>query len=522
MNADDIGAILKQQLASVSTQPQDDEIGHVLSVGDGVARVTGLTAVMAGEEVIFKSGTRGLALNLEEEFVGVAILGSDADVEEDDEVRRTKNTIQVPCGEALLGRIVDGLGNPIDGGEPFPDSVTMRPAEAPAPGIIQRANVKEPLMTGIVMIDSLTAIGRGQRQLIIGDRKTGKTTIAIDTILNQADKDVYCFYVAIGQKRSTIAQLHETLKQRGAMKYTTIIAATASDPAPVQYLAPFTATAMAEHFRDNKKHALIIYDDLTKHAQAYRQLSLLLRRPPGRDAFPGDNFYLHSRLLERSAKLSEELGSGSLTALPIVETQASDISAYIPTNVISITDGQLFLESSTFNAGQRPAINPGTSVSRVGGDAQSKLIKMVSSSLRIDLAQYRELASFSQFVSDLDPATSARLEQGRRAMTALKQGVHAPMPLANQAMLLLAATSGLLTQIPNDAVKPFQKALDDALGTTLKPLADELNTSPADPKPLKDKMLAALQTLVDDFKTALPQKPDEHAPAGARPKSPNL
>ncbi len=499
LHADDIGAILRQQLSAFDAKGVEDEVGTVLSVGDGVARASGLLGVMAGEEVIFKSGVRGLALNLEEEFVGIAILGGDSEVEEGDEVRRTNSIIHVPVGDALVGRVVDALGNPIDGGPALPADLKLSPIEAPAPSILQRQNVCEPLMTGIKMIDSMIPIGRGQRELIIGDRKTGKTAIAVDAILNQKGKDVQCFYVAIGQKRSTVAQIHEALKKAGAMEYTTIVAATASDPATLQYLAPFAGCAMAEYFRDSGKHALIVYDDLTKQSQAYRQLSLLLRRPPGREAFPGDIFYLHSRLLERAAKMSDELGAGSLTALPIVETQANDISAYIPTNVISITDGQIFLESGLFNTGQRPAINPGTSVSRVGGDAQTKLMKFVSGSLRIDLAQYREMAAFSQFVSDVDAATSQRLEQGKRTMAALKQGCRAPLSLAVQALMIFAVTQGLLNKVPVDKVGAFEAYLVQSLDGKFKALNDKLNAAPADAKSLKDELTQAITAMVDSF-----------------------
>src|SRR3989344_5297698 len=407
---EEISAILRKQLSDFDKKIEVYQIGTVLNVGDGIARVHGLADCMLGELVTFAGGITGMALNLEEDNVGVAIFGDVARIKEGDEVHRTNTIASVPVGESLVGRIVDALGAAIDGGPPIAESTPIaakefRQIEVKAPGVMDRQNVHEPLQTGIKVIDALTPIGRGQRELIIGDRKTGKTTLAIDTILNQRGQDVYCFYVAIGQKRSTVAQTHEVLKRQGAMEYTTIVAATASDPAPMQFLAPYAATAMAEYYRDSGRHALIVYDDLTKQAQAYRQLSLLLRRPPGREAYPGDVFYLHSRLLERAAKLSEALGGGSLTALPIIETQAGDVSAYIPTNVISITDGQIYLETDLFYSGQRPAVNVGLSVSRVGGSAQTKAMKSVAGTLRLDLAQYREKAAFAQFGSDLDSAT---------------------------------------------------------------------------------------------------------------------
>ena len=458
LNADEISSILKQQLADFTSKVETYEVGTVLNVGDGIARVYGLDNVMAGELVEFPGGIQGLVLNLEESNVGVAIFGEDTHIKEGDEVKRTGKIASVPAGEGLLGRIVDALGFPIDGKPGFKANI-MQPIEVKAPGIIDRKNVHEPIQTGIKVIDALTPIGRGQRELIIGDRKTGKTTLAIDTIINQKGQGVYCFYVAIGQKRSTVVQVYETLRKFGAMEYTTIVAATASDPAPMQYLAPYAGCAMAEYYRDHGKHALIIYDDLTKHAQSYRQLSLLLRRPPGREAYPGDIFYLHSRLLERAAKLSDKKGAGSLTALPIIETQEGDVSAYIPTNVISITDGQIFLEGDLFNAGQRPAINPGISVSRVGGDAQIKAMKQTAGSLRLDLAQYRELAAFSQFASDLDPATRKQLDRGKRLMEVIKQGIHVPIPVVKQVAIIFAGTNGFLDDIPVNRVRDFEEYL---------------------------------------------------------------
>ncbi len=462
LRLEEITSILRKQLSDFGRKVEVSEVGTVLSVGDGIARVHGMAGVMAGELVEFKEGLIGLALNLEADNVGVAVFGEDYAIREGDSVRRTGLIAQVPVGKGMSGRVVDALGRPIDGG-PAIVADERRAIEIKAPGIIDRADVHEPLQTGIKVIDALTPIGRGQRELIIGDRKTGKTSIAIDTIINQRGENVMCFYVAIGQKRSTVVQVAEKLKKHGAMEYTTIIAATASDPAPMQYLAPYTGCAMAEYFRDNGGHALIIFDDLTKQAQAYRQLSLLLRRPPGREAFPGDVFYLHSRLLERAAKLSPEKGGGSLTALPIVETQGSDVSAYIPTNVISITDGQIFLETDAFNAGQRPAVNPGISVSRVGGDAQLKAMKQTAGSLRLELAQYRELAGFSQFASDLDAATRKQLDRGRRLMELMKQGVHATIPVAKQVAVIFAGTQGYLDAIPVNKVREFEVELYDAL-----------------------------------------------------------
>jgi F-type H+-transporting ATPase subunit alpha len=463
LRPEEISSILKKQIEDFSGKVEVSEVGTVLNVGDGIAHVHGLAGLMAGELVTFeRSGVTGLTLNLEEDNCGIAIFGDDSAVKEGDIVRRTNRIAAVPVGDNLAGRIVDALGRPLDGG-PALKTTETRKIEIKAPGIIDRADVREPLQTGIKVIDALTPIGRGQRELIIGDRKTGKTSLAIDTIINQRGENVMCFYVAIGQKRSTVVQVCETLKRHGAMDYTTVIAATASDPAPMQYLAPYTGCTMAEFVRDSGRHALIVYDDLTKQAQSYRQLSLLLRRPPGREAFPGDVFYLHSRLLERAAKMSPARGGGSLTALPIVETQASDISAYIPTNVISITDGQIFLEADAFNAGQRPAINPGISVSRVGGDAQLKAMKQTAGSLRLDLAQYRELAGFSQFASDMDASTRRQLDRGRRLMEIMKQGVHATIPVAKQVAIIYAGIQGYLDGIPVNKVGAFEASLFDVL-----------------------------------------------------------
>jgi len=472
----EISAILKQELAHFEPQAKAEEIGIVLTVGDGIARISGLTRVMAGEMVEFNSGEKGIVLNLEEDNVGVAILGDDTNIKERDIVKRTGQLASVPVGENALGRILNGIGVAIDGGTPIISRETRR-IEVKAPGIIARQNVNEPLLTGYKMVDALTPIGRGQRELVIGDRKTGKTTMAIDTIINQHGKNVICFYVAIGQKKSTVAQIYSRLKEAGAMEYTTIVAATASDPAPMQYIAPYTACTMAEYYRDNGRHALVVYDDLTKHAQAYRQLSLLLRRPPGREAFPGDIFYLHSRLLERAAKMTEELGGGSLTAIPIVETQANDISAYIPTNIISITDGQIFLEADLFNAGQRPAMNPGISVSRVGGDAQVPIIKQLAASLRIELAQYREMANFAQFAEDIDEITRQQLERGKRLMAIMKQPAGKPLPLAKQAAIIYAGVRGYLDDLAVNEINEFEKylyeMLDGACSQTAKLISEK-------------------------------------------------
>ncbi len=449
LKPEEVSALLRRQMQLGDHAIDIAEFGTVLSIGDGIARVDGLTRVMYNELLETENGVAGLALNLEEDSVGVAILDDDTQVREGDLFKRTGRVVSVPVGEALVGRVVDALGRPLDGKGPI-HTKDFRPIESPAPSIIERKNVCEPMQTGILAIDALTPIGRGQRELIIGDRKTGKTTLAIDAILNQASSGVHCFYVAIGQKLSTIAALHKLLESRGAMDYTTIILANASEPAPLQYIAPYSGCAMAEYWRDRGGHALVIYDDLTKHAQAYRQMSLLLRRPPGREAFPGDIFYLHSRLLERAAKMSEEKGGGSLTALPIVETQANDISAYIPTNVISITDGQIFLESGLFHEGQRPAINPGISVSRVGGDAQLKAMKQAAGPLRVQLAQYRELEAFMRFSSDLDASTLEQLAVGRSLMRVLRQLPNNPVPVHLQVAALFAGTQKAFAQVPEN------------------------------------------------------------------------
>ena len=465
LKPDELAALLRQRMEQCDRVVDTTEFGTVLSVGDGIARVDGLTGVMYNELVESENGVAGLALNLEEDVVGVAILDSDVNVREGDRFHRTGRVVSVPAGPALTGRVVDALGRPLDGKGPLVGTEPM-PVEAPAASIIERKNVNTPMQTGLVAIDALTPIGRGQRELIIGDRKTGKTTIAIDTILNQKGSDVHCFYVAVGQKLSTVAALYRQLENAGAMAYTTIILANASEPAPLQYLAPYSGCAMAEYWMNRGGHALVIYDDLTKHAQAYRQMSLLLRRPPGREAFPGDVFYLHSRLLERAAQLSDAKGGGSLTALPIVETQANDISAYIPTNVISITDGQIFLEAGLFHQGQRPAINPGISVSRVGGDAQLKAMKKVAGPLRVMLAQYRELEAFTSFSSDLDAGTLDQLAVGRALMQSIRQKPGAPMPVSHQVALLYAGTHRALVGIPEIRLQEAIAALFNAIGST--------------------------------------------------------
>lgn len=494
IRADEISRVLKEQIKNYTKSLEVTESGTVLSVGDGVARVYGLDSAMSGELVEFPGQIFGLVLNLEQDSVGVVILGEDRDIKEGDVVKRTKKIVQVPTGEAIIGRVVNGLGIPIDGKGPI-QATENRLVDIKAPGIIKRQPVQEPLQTGIKAIDALIPIGRGQRELIIGDRQTGKTAVAIDTIINQADQNVMCFYVAIGQKQSTVAQVVEKLRLAGAMKYTTVIAATASDPAPLQFLAPFSGCAMAEYFRDTGKHALIIFDDLTKQAQAYRQLSLLLRRPPGREAFPGDVFYLHSRLLERAAKMSDEMGGGSLTALPIIETQAGDLSAYIPTNVISITDGQIFLVSDLFYKGIRPAVDVGKSVSRVGGAAQIKAMKQVAGSLKLELAQFRELEAFSAFASDLDAATQAQLARGRRLVEVLKQPQYSPYKVENQVILIFAATNGYLDKFPETDVQRFEKDFIEFMGQKYKNVMKRIS----DDKSIKDDTKGLLKDALVEF-----------------------
>jgi F-type H+/Na+-transporting ATPase subunit alpha len=456
IRAEEISKIIKEQIKGYEKEIDVAETGTILSVGDGIARVYGLRNVMASELIEFPHNIMGMALNLEEDNVGCVLFGESAGIKEGDPVRRTKKIVEVPVGEAMLGRVVNAIGIPIDGKGPV-DTKETRIVDIKAPGIVKRQPVKEPLQTGLKSIDAMTPVGRGQRELIIGDRQTGKTALAIDTIINQKGNGVICIYVAVGQKKSTVAQVVATLEQFGAMEYTVVVAATASDPAPLQYIAPYTGCAIGEFYRDKGGSALCIYDDLTKQAQSYRQLSLLLRRPPGREAFPGDVFYLHSRLLERAAKLSDAMGGGSLTALPIVETQAGDVSAYIPTNVISITDGQIFLDSDLFYSGFRPAINVGISVSRVGGNAQIKAMKKVAGTLRLDLAQYRELAAFAQFGSDLDKATQAQLNRGARLMELLKQPQYKPLPVEKQVLMLYVGTNGHLDEYPTSAIQSFEE-----------------------------------------------------------------
>jgi len=458
IRSEEITRILKAQLENFEKKLEVSETGTVITVGDGVAKIFGLDKAMAGELVDFGSGVYGMVLNLEAESVGVVILGDDTKIKEGTVVKRTKKIVQVPVGEQLLGRVVNALGMPIDGGKDL-ENVESRKVEIKAPGIIERQPVKEPLQTGIKAIDGMIPIGRGQRELIIGDRQTGKTAIAIDTIINQKGKGVFCVYVAIGQKQSTVAQVVDKLKRHGAMEHTIVVSASASDQAPLQFIAPYTGVTMGEWFRDNGKHALLVYDDLTKQAQAYRQLSLLLRRPPGREAYPGDVFYIHSRLLERAAKLSDEKGGGSLTALPIIETQAGDVSGYIPTNVISITDGQIFLETDLFYSGVRPAVNVGLSVSRVGGNAQIKAMKQVAGTLRLELAQYREKAAFAQFGSDLDQATQKQISRGKRLVEMLKQGQYVPIPVERQVVSIFAGTHGYLDQVPENKVSDFEQQM---------------------------------------------------------------
>ena len=473
MEMSNITARIRDQIASFETKEQIEEIGEVSFIGEGIARVIGLTNVMAGELVEFENGAYGMAQNLEKNDVGVIIFGGYENIHEGEPVKRTGRILDVPVGDALIGRVVDALGRPIDGLGAI-ETTKKRPVENEAPGVMQRQSVKQSLPTGLKVVDALVPIGKGQRELIIGDRKTGKTSIAVDAILNQKGKNTLCIYVAIGQKESTVKALVETLKRYGAMEYTTVVSASASQPAPMLYIAPYAGTAMGEEWMYQGRDVLIVYDDLSKQAAAYREISLLLRRPPGREAYPGDVFYLHSRLLERAAKLSDELGAGSLTALPIIETQAGDISAYIPTNVISITDGQIFLESDLFYSGVRPGLSAGLSVSRVGGSAQIKAMKKVSGTLRIDLASYRELEAFTQFGSDLDAATQQKLNRGKRTVEVLKQDVHQPLPIEYQVSILFALTHGLLDAIPIDRIKPFEKALYQHLESEHRDLLNEI------------------------------------------------
>ncbi len=495
IRAEEISEIIERQIRGFEKDIDVSETGVVISVGDGIARIYGLERVMASELVEFPNGIMGLVLNLEEDNVGAAILGEDEHIKEGDIVKRTGRIIQVPVGEALVGRVVNPLGQPLDGKGPI-EAKEFRPIEEKAPGVVVRQPVKEPLQTGIKAIDSMIPIGRGQRELIIGDRQTGKTALAIDTIINQKETDVFCIYVAIGQKQSTVAQVVDKLRQHGAMDYTIVVSATASDPAPLQYIAPYAGCTMGEYFRDTGRHALIIYDDLSKHAVAYREMSLLLRRPPGREAYPGDIFYLHSRLLERAAKLSDELGGGSLTALPIIETQAGDISAYIPTNVISITDGQIYLETDLFYAGIRPAVNVGLSVSRVGGNAQIRAMRQVAGSLRLDLAQYRELAAFAQFGSELDKATQAQLARGERLVEILKQGQYQPLPVAKQIVIIYAGVNGFLDEFPVSALQKYEAQLYQFIEDRYPEIFREIEEK----KELDDALRSKIDRALEEFK----------------------
>ncbi len=499
LRPEEISAVIKEQIKNYKNELEISSFGTVIQVGDGIARVYGLEKCMAGELLEFPGEVYGMALNLEEDNVGTVILGSDRDIKEGDIVKPTGRVVEVPVGKEMIGRVVNALGQPIDGKGPI-TAEAYRPVESPAPGVLDRKSVHEPLQTGIKAIDSMIPIGRGQRELIIGDRQTGKTAIAIDTILNQKDEDVICIYVAIGQKKSTVAQLVQTLEDKGSMDYTIVVSATASDVAPLQYIAPYAGCAIGEHFMRQGKHVLIVYDDLSKHAVAYRAMSLLLRRPPGREAYPGDVFYLHSRLLERAAKLSDDLGGGSLTALPVIETQAGDVSAYIPTNVISITDGQIFLETELFFNGQRPAVNAGISVSRVGGNAQIKAIKKVTGKIKLELAQYRELASFSQFGSDVDPETKRRLDHGELLMEILKQPQYSPMSVGDQTVVIYAAVNGYMSDIPIDQVKKFEKQFLDYIATQHPDIPKKIRELGEISDGMEEQIISAIETFKTDFK----------------------
>ena len=494
IKADEISKIIREHIGGYAATVDVAEVGTVMSVGDGIARLHGAERAMAGEMLEFPNGLFGIALNLEEDGVGAVLLGHSTDLKEGDTVKRTGRIISVPVGDELVGRVVNALGQPIDGKGPIA-SKNFQPIERLAPGVVDRQPVKEPLQTGLKAIDGMVPIGRGQRELIIGDRQTGKTAVAVDTIINQKGLGVICIYNAIGQKQSTIAQVVRTLEEAGAMEYSIVVAAAASDPAPLLYISPYSACTIGEYFRDTGRHALCVYDDLSKHAQAYREISLLLRRPPGREAYPGDVFYLHSRLLERAAKLKTDLGGGSLTSLPIIETQAGDLSAYIPTNVISITDGQIFLEADLFNQGIRPAINVGNSVSRVGGSAQIRAMRQVAGSLRLDLAQYRELAAFAQFGSDLDPATQKQLNRGRRLTEILKQPQYQPLPVQNQVAIIFAATNGYLDNVAIERVRQYEEGLYRFLETQHPAVLSGI----AENKILDDALKASLKTALEDY-----------------------
>jgi F-type H+-transporting ATPase subunit alpha len=495
IKAQEISEIIKKKISDFEKTVEVAEVGTVITVGDGIAKIFGLDNVMSGELLEFPGNVMGMALNLEEENVGAVLMGDDSKIREGDIVKRTKRIAEVPVGDAIVGRVVDGIGQPIDGKGPIA-SKEFRHIEVIAPGIVKRQSVRESLQTGLKAVDAMIPIGRGQRELIIGDRQTGKTAVAIDTIINQKGQNVICIYVAIGQKRSTVAQVVKTLEEHGAMEYTIIVSATASDPAPLQFIAPYTGATIGEYFRDKGGHALIVYDDLSKQATAYRQLSLLLRRPPGREAYPGDVFYLHSRLLERAAKLSDKLGGGSLTALPIIETQAGDVSAYIPTNVISITDGQIFLESDLFYSGVRPAINVGISVSRVGGSAQIKAMKQVAGTLRLDLAQYRELAAFAQFGSDLDKATLAQLNRGQRMVELLKQDQYSPLAVEQQILVIFAGTNGYVDDVPVNSVRKFESELLRFATSKHEALLSDIRSK----KQIDDDLKARIKSAIEEFK----------------------
>jgi F-type H+-transporting ATPase subunit alpha len=500
IRADEISQLIKDQLKGYEAAVEVAEVGTVTEVGDGIARIYGLEKAMAGELLELPHDVTGMVLNLEEDNVGAILLGEDIAIKEGDLVKRTGRIAQVPVGEGMIGRVVSALGQPIDGKGPI-EAREHRPIERLAPGVVDRRPVKEPLQTGIKAIDSMIPIGRGQRELIIGDRQTGKTALVVDTILNQKGQDVFCIYVAVGQKRSTVAQVVKILEDGGAMAYSTVVSATASEPAPLQYIAPYAGCSMGEYFRDNRKHALVIYDDLSKHAQAYRQLSLLLRRPPGREAYPGDVFYLHSRLLERAAKLNDELGGGSLTALPIIETQLGDVSAYIPTNVISITDGQIYLEADLFYAGIRPAVNVGLSVSRVGGSAQIKAMRQVAGRLRLDLAQYRELAAFAQFGSELDKATQAQLNRGQRMVEILKQDQFVPLPVERQIVTIFAGVNGHVDDLPVEALRAFEQGLTRFVEGRYPEIYRELHAKREIGEELRRKIEQAIREYKEEFKT---------------------
>ncbi|HEX2327498.1 MAG TPA: F0F1 ATP synthase subunit alpha [Candidatus Angelobacter sp.] len=511
IKADEITKLIREQIENYESKVTVDEVGTIISLGDGIARLHGLDKVMAGELLDFGHGVAGIAMNLEEDQVGAVLLGDYTEVKEGGEVKRTSRIMSVPTGNGMIGRVVNALGQPIDDKGPITPEKYI-PVERIAPGVIERQPVREPMATGLKAIDSMIPIGRGQRELIIGDRQTGKTAVALDTIINSKGNNLICIYCAIGQKRSSIAQVVQKLQDYGAMEYTIVVAASASEPAPMLYLAPYAACAMGEFFRDSGKHALVIYDDLSKHAASYREISLLLRRPPGREAYPGDVFYLHSRLLERAAKMSDKLGGGSLTALPVIETQANDVSAYIPTNVISITDGQIFLETDLFNSGIRPAVNVGISVSRVGGSAQIKAMRQVAGTLKLELAQYRELAAFAQFGSDLDKATQNQLNRGSRLVEILKQDQYQPLPFSKQILIIFAGTNGFLDDLPVDQIRDFESELYRFVDTSYP----KLGPSIMEKKTIDDALKAEIQKALKEFKERFVS---EHQPAGAAAKA---